>query len=144
VEVSENSLMRTFARKSATRCLQAIILVSLLACWSLLGCQKQQRSEDAGSLRIEGVVTVQTDWGTHKITFIYRDRCPIQHCAGTFVTEKDGGLRFDGKKSQMSLRKEELVVDGTSYGVLKAGDSVTVDDGRILVNSRHVGKIADL
>jgi hypothetical protein len=108
----------------------AVILMILFS-WSLSGC----RSE---------VSTVTTDWGTHKITFVERDCQPVDRCSGTFVSENDRDFRYDGRKFQMSLRKEELVIDGTSYGVLKAGDSVTIDDGKVFVNAKKVGKVAHL
>jgi hypothetical protein len=122
-------MMRTFARDSLTRCLQAVILMILLV--SLSGC-----------LRWSEVSTVTTDWGTHKITFVERDCQPVDRCSGTFVSENDRDFRYDGRKFQMSLRKEELVVNGKSYGVLKAGDSVTIDGGKVFVNSKKVGKVA--
>ena len=36
----------------------------------------------------------------------------------------------------VELRGTELVVNGTSYGNVKAGDTITVDHGRVLINDR--------
>ncbi|MFN2596429.1 MAG: hypothetical protein ABR563_04490 [Pyrinomonadaceae bacterium] len=40
------------------------------------------------------------------------------------------------RDADVLIRDEELVVNGTSYGRLRRGDSVTVDHGRVLVNER--------
>ena len=43
------------------------------------------------------------------------------------------------------IRNDELIVNGSSYGLLKQADAVTVDHGKVLINEVatppfHVGK----
>jgi hypothetical protein len=38
------------------------------------------------------------------------------------------------RDADVLIRGEELIVNGTSYGILKQGDVITVDHGKVLVN----------
>jgi hypothetical protein len=38
------------------------------------------------------------------------------------------------RDADVELRGDELLVNGSSYGAIQAGDRITVDHGRVLVN----------
>jgi hypothetical protein len=40
------------------------------------------------------------------------------------------------RDAEVTIRREELIVNGRKYGPLHAGDSVTVDHGRVLINDQ--------
>ena len=57
----------------------------------------------------------------------------------------------DGKKvfefmpcrdADVLIRGGELIVNGTSYGMLKQGDVITVDHGKVLINEHAAGPIS--
>jgi hypothetical protein len=40
------------------------------------------------------------------------------------------------RDADVLIRGDELIVNGTSYGMLKQGDLVTVDHGKVLINEQ--------
>ena len=66
----------------------------------------------------------------------------VTDCYRTSVTppEKVGGpseqsYRFmPCRDADVMIRNDELIVNGSSYGLLKQADAVTVDHGKVLIN----------
>ena len=46
------------------------------------------------------------------------------------------------RDADVVIRNDELIVNGTSYGLLKQADAVTVDHGKVLVNEVMVPAVA--
>ena len=40
------------------------------------------------------------------------------------------------RDADVLIRGDELIVNGTSYGILKQGDVITVDHGKVLINEQ--------
>jgi hypothetical protein len=88
---------------------------------------------------------VESKVGTHAVvvTDCYRTSVP----APQKIEDKSAGgretYRFTPcRDADIVIRDEELVVNNTSYGRLKQGDSVTVDHGKVLVNDREPRPVA--
>ena len=47
-----------------------------------------------------------------------------------------------GDKVKVEIRNEALTVNGKSYGMLGAGDSVEVKDGKVFINAKEVVEVA--
>ena len=82
---------------------------------------------------------VEARVGTHDVvvTDCYRTSVP----APQESKSEDGGnvYRFvPCRDAEIEIRAEELSVNGKRYGVLKAGDAVTVDHGKVLINGHPV------
>ena len=81
---------------------------------------------------------VETTVGQHAIV--------VTDCYRTSVTppEKVGGpseqaYRFmPCRDADILIRNEELIVNGSSYGLLKQADAVTIDHGKVLINETVV------
>lgn len=74
----------------------------------------------------------------------------VTDCYRTSVTppEKVGGpseqsYRFTPcRDADILIRNDELIVNGSSYGLLKQADAVTVDHGKVLINEMAAVPVA--
>lgn len=87
---------------------------------------------------IEGRVEAKV--GTHPVvvTDCYRTSVPPPQKIEDAAGGRAASYRFTPcRDADVLIRDEELVVNNTSYGRLKQGDSVTVDHGKVLINDRE-------
>ena len=85
---------------------------------------------------------VESAVGTHTVV--------VTDCYRTSVTlpEKVGGpsdqsYRFmPCRDADILIRNDELIVNGSSYGLLKQADTVTIDHGKVLINEMAVPPVA--
>lgn len=97
-------------------------------CGLILVCSGCSRSNNLLLGRVEATV------GGHTVV--------VTDCYRTSVTppEKVGGpgeqsYRFmPCRDADVLIRNDELIVNGSSYGLLKQGDAVTIDHGKVLIN----------
>jgi hypothetical protein len=80
---------------------------------------------------------VEAQVGTHDVvvTDCYRTSVPPPQQEKT----EDGRTIYryvPCRDADIEIRAEELSVNGKRYGVLKPGDSVTVDHGKVLINGK--------
>lgn len=73
--------------------------------------------------------------GSHKVKIT--PRCTTKEINNRFP-DKQEIYNLTCGNTNVVIKNEELVVNGKSYGMLKAGDSVEVNSGQVLVNSRKV------
>ena len=74
----------------------------------------------------------------------------VTDCYRTSVTppEKVGGpseqsYRFmPCRDADILIRNDELIVNGSSYGLLQQADAVTIDHGKVLINEMAVSPVA--
>jgi hypothetical protein len=71
--------------------------------------------------------------GSHKVTVI--PRCITKKINNTFP-DKQEIYDLTCGNTNVVIKNEELIVNSKSYGMLRAGDTVEVNSGRVLVNSR--------
>src|ERR1043165_4276146 len=102
--------------------------VGLIICGLILACSGCSRSNNLLLGRVEAIV------GGHNVV--------VTDCYRTSVTppEKVGGpgeqsYRFmPCRDADVLIRNDEVIVNGSSYGLLKQTDAVTVDHGKVLIN----------
>src|SRR5690349_13304877 len=102
--------------------------IGLMICGLVIACSACSRSNNLVLGRVEATV------GSHTVV--------VTDCYRTSVTrpEKVGApseqsYRFTPcRDADVLIRNEELIVNGTSYGLLKQADAVTVDHGKVLIN----------
>ena len=102
--------------------------IGLTICGLVIACSACSRSNNLLLGRVEATV------GGHTIV--------VTDCYRTSVTppEKVGGpgeesYRFvPCRDADVLIRNNELIVNGSSYGLLKQADAVTVDHGKVLIN----------
>jgi len=100
----------------------------LIICGLLLACSACNRSNNLLLGRVEATV------GGHTVV--------VTDCYRTSVTppEKTGGTSEQSyhfrpcRDADVLIRNDELIVNGSSYGLLKQADAVTVDHGKVLIN----------
>lgn len=83
---------------------------------------------------------VEAKVGSHTVvvTDCYRTSVPAPQKVETAEAGARETYRFTPcRDADVLIRDEELVVNGTSYGRIRQGDSVTVDHGRVLVNEQQ-------
>lgn len=83
---------------------------------------------------------VESKVGTHTVvvTDCYRTSVPAPQKIEDASAGSRESYRFTPcRDADVLIRSEELVVNNTSYGRLKQGDSITVDHGRVLINDRE-------
>ncbi|MBV9927573.1 MAG: hypothetical protein JOZ96_21325 [Acidobacteria bacterium] len=110
--------------------------IGLTVCVLAVACSACSRSNNLLLGRVEATV------GGHTVA--------VTDCYRTGVTppEKVGGTgeqsyRFTPcRDADVLIRNDELIVNGSSYGVLKQGDAVTVDHGKVLINEVAVPAVA--
>ena len=107
--------------------------------WTIFGlflaCSSCSRSNNLLLGRVEATV------GGHTVV--------VTDCYRTSVTppEKVGGpseqsYRFmPCRDADVLIRNDELIVNGSSYGLLKQADTVTVDHGKVLINEMVVSAL---
>lgn len=102
--------------------------IGLAICGLVMACPACSRSNNLLLGRVEATV------GGHTVV--------VTDCYRTGVTppEEAGGpggrsYRFAPcRDADVLIRDDELIVNGSSYGVLKRADAVTVDHGKVLIN----------
>jgi len=110
--------------------------IGLIICGFVLACSACSRSNNLLLGRVEATV------GGHTVV--------ITDCYRTSVTapEKVEGpsqksYRFTPcRDADVLIRNDELIVNGSSYGLLKQADAVTVDHGKVLINDVVVPAVA--
>ena len=86
---------------------------------------------------------VESAVGTHTVV--------VTDCYRTSVTppEKVGGPSEQSyhfrpcRDADVLIRNDELIVNGSSYGLLKHADAVTVDHGEVLINEIAVPPVTN-
>ena len=104
--------------------------IGLIICGLILACSACSRSNNLLLGRIEATV------GNHTVvvTDCYRMRVtpPIK-----MGGPSEQSYRFmPCRDADVLIRNDELIVNGTSYGLLKQADTVTIDHGKVLINER--------
>jgi hypothetical protein len=110
--------------------------IGLMLCGWVMACSACSRSNNLLLGRVEAKV------GGHTVV--------VTDCYRTSVTppEKLGGpgeqsYRFTPcRDADVMIRNDELIVNGSSYGLLKQADAVTVDHGKVLINETAVTPVA--
>ena len=110
------------------------VLASILSV--TMACSACSRSNNLALGRVEATV------GGHNVV--------VTDCYRTSVAppEKVGGpgersYRFTPcRDAEVVIRNDELIVNGSSYGLLKQADAVTVDHGKVLINETVVPAVA--
>lgn len=76
--------------------------------------------------------------GTHKVSV--RPRCVSKQIHNDADT---GGRTYNLTcgDTKVTIRNEELTVNGKSYGRLNEGDAVHVENGKVLVNEKQVEEV---
>jgi hypothetical protein len=83
---------------------------------------------------------VEARVGSHAVvvTDCYRTDVPAPQKVEGSADGARATYRFTPcRDADILIRDEELSVNGTRYGLLQPGDSVTVDHGKVLVNDRE-------
>ena len=102
--------------------------IGLIICGLVIACSACSRSNNLLLGRVEATV------GGHTVV--------VTDCYTTSFTppERVGGpneqsYRFvPCRDADVVIRNDELIVNGSSYGLLKQADAVTVDHGKVLIN----------
>jgi hypothetical protein len=110
--------------------------IGLIICGLVMACSACSRSNNLLLGRVEATV------GGHIVV--------VTDCYTTSLTppEKVGGpseqsYRFmPCRDADVLIRNDELIVNGSSYGLLKQADEVTVDHGKVLINGMVVPAVA--
>ena len=110
--------------------------ISLTICGLVLASSACSRSNNLLLGRVEATV------GGHTVvvTDCYRTRVtPPQKVGGS----GEKSYRFTPcRDADVLIRSDELIVNGSSYGLLKQTDAVTVDHGKVLINGIAAPAIA--
>ena len=77
--------------------------------------------------------------GSHKVSV--RPKCISKQISNRFPG-KDKIYNLTCGETQVTIRNEELSVNGRVYGMLKEGDAVHVDGVKVFVNSEEVSEAA--
>jgi hypothetical protein len=88
---------------------------------------------------------VEAKVGSHTVvvTDCYRTSVPAPQRVEPQQSGAPAIYRFTPcRDADVLIRDEELIVNGTSYGRLKQGDTVTVDHGKVLVNEQEARAVA--
>ena len=110
--------------------------MGLAICALIMACSACSRSNNLLLGRVEASVNGHTV----VVTDCYR--------TGVTPPEKVGGpgepsYRFTPcRDADVLIRKDELIVNGSSCGLLKQADAVTVDHGKVLINEVLVPAVA--
>ena len=102
------------------------LALSLFCALALSACGLHQDDNDALPL------------GTHKVSV--RPRCVSKQ----IHNDANGGIRtytLTCGDTKVKIMNEELTVNGKSYGRLNAGDSIHVEDGKVLINDKQTEEI---
>ena len=110
--------------------------IGLIICGLVMACSACSRSNNLLFGRVEATVNGHT--------------VVVTDCYRTSFTppEKVGGpneqsYRFmPCRDADVLIRNDELIVNGTSYGLLKQADAVTVDHGKVLINEMAATPLA--
>ncbi len=77
--------------------------------------------------------------GSHSVSV--RPKCISKQINNQFPgTDKIYNLTCG--ETKVTIKNEELSVNGRTYGVLNAGDSVHVNNGKVYINAREVSETA--
>lgn len=88
---------------------------------------------------------VESKVGSHTVvvTDCYRTSVPAPQKVEPSQSGERETYRFTPcRDADVLIRDEELIVNGTSYGRIKQGDSVTLDHGKVLVNEQEARIVA--
>ena len=133
-----------------------IVTTGLCLCSVLLcgGCQQVERAAHEGVRLVhEKLITVVpvtasgevvTERGAHKIT-IAGVRGSRAHGETLYEVEQMALYKLhktSGERIEVKIENSELAVNGKKYGVLRKGDSITVDGDKVLINERVALEIA--
>jgi len=107
--------------------------IGLIICGLVVACSACSRSNNLLLGRVEATV------GGHIVV--------VTDCYRTSVTppEKISELSYHFvpcRDADVLIRNEELIVNGSSYGLLKQADAVTVDHGKVLINEIAMPPVA--
>ena len=110
--------------------------MGLTICGLILACSACSRSNNLLFGRVEATVSGHT--------------VVVTDCYRTSVTppEKVGGPGEQSyhfrpcRDADVLIRNNELIVNGSSYGLLKQADAVTIDHGKVLINEMAVSPVA--
>jgi hypothetical protein len=92
---------------------------------------------------LEGRVEAKVGAHAVVVTDCYRTSVPAPQKIEDASSAGRETYRFTPcRDADVLIRGDELVVNNTSYGRLKQGDSVTVDHGRVLINDREPQGVA--
>ncbi len=99
--------------KSATTAILALLVTTVLT-----GCTGKVNEE------------TETDMGTHHVV--------VKHGSSTYSSSSSTGggtetYQFSCGKISITIQDEELIVNDVSYGQLKTGEDVLVDNGKVFV-----------
>lgn len=83
---------------------------------------------------LEGRVEAQVGDHVVVVTDCYRSSVPPPQRLDNTPARQPTYRFAPCRDAVVELRGAELVVNGTSYGELKPGDTITVDHGRVLIN----------
>ena len=106
--------------------------MGLTICGLIMACSACSRSNNLLLGRVEATVSGHT--------------VVVTDCYRTSVTppEKVGGPSEQSyhfrpcRDADVLIRNDELIVNGSSYGLLKQADAVTIDHGKVLINETVV------
>ena len=108
----------------------------LTLCGLAIACSACSRSNNLVLGRVEATV------GHHTVvvTDCYRTSVSPPEKAGD---PREESYRFKPcRDADILIRNDELIVNGSSYGLLGQTDAVTVDHGKVLINEKAVLPVA--
>jgi hypothetical protein len=104
--------------------------IGLIICGLVMACSACSRSNNLLLGRVEATINGHTV----VVTDCYRTSVTPPEKVGD---PNEAHYRFmPCRDADVLIRNDELFVNGSWYGVLKAADAVTVDHGRVLINGR--------
>jgi hypothetical protein len=114
------------------RNLMSLLVVGLL-------CSSCSRSNNLLLGRVEAKV------GEHKVevTDCYRLSAPQPQQLNDSPDGQHAYAYVPCRDAAVMIRGEELTVNGKRYGLLKHGDVVTVDHGKVLINEREASVVSE-
>jgi hypothetical protein len=83
-----------------------------------------------------GRVEATVDGHRIEVTDCYRTSVPPPQQIADLPDGKHVFQFMPCRDADVLIRGEQLIVNGTEYGVLKPDDAITVDHGKVLINER--------
>jgi hypothetical protein len=109
---------------------QQSAIYSLLACVAMLTACSRSNNLLLG--RVESTVAGHSV----EVTDCYRTTVPPPRQLPDLPDGKKVYEFMPCRDADVLIRADELIVNGTSYGMLKQGDVITVDHGKVLINEQ--------
>ena len=116
---------------------KSVIYLSLCAVLLCGGCAGSGLVTQTGGHRIKVTSATKARHG-----LITNESLHEQDGAATYRYHGVLGTKTAERATEVTIKDEDLIVNGKSYGKLKPGDSITVDGGRVLINEQEVQEIA--